>query len=254
MLNGLIYSKIVTKGCDDLYKIAICDDEKVTCSELETILLDIGKNMNLEFEVDIFYSGERLCEYLEQNNYYDIIFLDIELVNINGIEVGDFIRNRRKDEKTIIIYISSKEQYALRLFRVRPFDFLIKPLEELTIKNTIMEVLKIINKNKIIFEYQIGKYLYRQNLGDVIYFHSDKRKIVIVTLNENIEFYGNLSAVKKQLPENQFIQIHKSYIINFIYTKEYTYEWVKMVNNEVISISKPYRKAVRNRILQDRSE
>lgn len=117
-----------------------------------------------------------------------------------------------------------------------------------------MEVLKIINRNKTIFEYQIGKSLYRQKFGDIIYFRSDKRKIVIVTMNENIEFYSNLTTVKKQLPTDEFIQVHKSYIINFAYAKEYTYEWVKMVNNEVISISKPYRKAVRNRILQDRRE
>ncbi len=254
MLKELIYTKVVTEGCDNLYKIAICDDEKVTCSELENIILDIAKNMDLEFEVDIFYTGEALCQYLEQDNYYEIIFLDIELANITGIEVGNFIRNNRNDEKSIIIYISSKEQYALRLFRVRPFDFLIKPLEESTIKNTIVEVLKIINRNKTIFEYQIGKSLYRQKFGDIIYFRSDKRKIVIVTMNENIEFYSNLTTVKKQLPTDEFIQVHKSYIINFAYAKEYTYEWVKMVNNEVISISKPYRKAVRNRILQDRRE
>ncbi len=61
---------------------------------------------------------------------YDILFLDIELFRMTGIEAGDFIRNRLEDRSMQIIYISGKSSYARELFKTQPMDFLVKPITQ----------------------------------------------------------------------------------------------------------------------------
>ena len=70
--------------------VAICDDEKKICAELETALTRIFGEHNVEAEIDVFYSGEELCRHLEKGTHYDLIYLDIEFAKeeLNGVEVG----------------------------------------------------------------------------------------------------------------------------------------------------------------------
>jgi DNA-binding LytR/AlgR family response regulator len=86
-------------------------------------------------------------------------------------------------------------------------------------------------------------------VGDVLYFESEGRKVNIILMDDVKSFYGKLSQVEEQLNSQDFIMIHKSYLINFSHVIEYTYEYVKMSNKEVLTISQNNRKAVRERLL-----
>ena len=239
---------------ENVYKVVICDDDVFLCSEIEKMILKITQEIRIEVEVEVYYSGESLCKGLENGDIYDIIFLDIELVKINGVDVGKYIRDVLKDDKVIIIYISAKKQYALQLFKVQPFDFLIKPLQYQEIRDILRKAIKRIDRGLEYFEYQVGKNLYRIRMNEILYFQSDKRKIKLINIENNcIEFYGNLSSIYNKLPDT-FIRVHKSYVVNCDYAKEYTYEYVKMVNDEIISISKAYRSAVRYKLLNQGKE
>lgn len=90
-----------------MYKIGICDDSKLTCTELENMLRDIMQGLRIEAEIEPWYSGESLCKYLEAGNRFDLIFLDIELLKLSGIDVGNYIRNYLDDLKTSM-HISDK--------------------------------------------------------------------------------------------------------------------------------------------------
>lgn len=81
-----------------MYRIAICDDEKSTCAEIESYILMYSKLRFIRNEIEVFYSGEAFCEYVKQGNFFDLLFLDIELPAINGIEVGKFVRTSLGDE------------------------------------------------------------------------------------------------------------------------------------------------------------
>jgi len=107
-------------------RIAICDDENSICNQLEEILDMLEKEFSKKLQIDIFYSGEELSSHLSKDNYYDIIFLDIELKEMNGVEVGQVIRDKMLNETTQIVYISGKETYAMELFKVRPLDFIMR--------------------------------------------------------------------------------------------------------------------------------
>lgn len=231
-----------------MYRIGICDDEKNTCMEIEKMVFEYAKRNILELETYVWYTGEKLCETIGGTGL-DLLFLDIELVTTSGIEVGKYIRNKLENHELVIAYISSKSSYAMELFKIRPIDFLIKPIRYEDVAEIIGESLKIYRRNKQIFEYHTkgvyGKVQYR----DIICFSSDNKKVNIMTPSSRIVFNGRLRDILPQLPEN-FIQIHQSYIINLDHMVSCTYDSVTMSGAVVLNISQPYRKEVRRQIAE----
>lgn len=233
-----------------MYRVGICDDGINICSFIEKCLLQKAEKEKIAIETEIWYSGENLWEYLQMGNQIDILFLDIELFEMTGIEVGAYIRNRLEDWNIQIIYISGKENYANSLFKTQPMDFLIKPLNVKQIEEAFATAIKIISKRMEKFEFQNGKNHYFISYGQIIYFTSSGRTIKIVTLNDSKEFYGKLKEIAKNLPED-FITIHQSYIVNSQYIKRYVYELVELEDGTTLPISKAYRKQVRQNLLRE---
>lgn len=238
-----------------MYRVGICDDDKVFCGQLEETVLAAAKELQQKIETETWYSGESILRDLEKMPCPDILFLDIELYERSGIDVGKFIRRDREDFFAHIVYVSSKQEYAMQLFRLQPLDFLIKPVTKERVKEVLERSIKQRAQGKALFEYQKGGVFYRVSCRDILYFVSNDKKIEIVTAENGEqpgsfnrhEFYGRLKTVLEKLPAG-FLMIHQSYIINNDRAVEYTYETVKMQDGAFLSISRPYRKSVRNSI------
>lgn len=231
----------------------ICDDEKSTCSELEEIILKYAKEKRVPLVTEVFYSGDILLDYLKREKI-NILFLDIELPGKDGVMVGKYIREVLEEENIFLVYISSKENYALQLFQNRPFDFLVKPIEQAKIYHVLDNICRISGKNSAEFKFQVQNSTYCILYKDILYFQSDGRKINIVMKKEVRTFYGKLNEIEEKLPENLFLRIHKSYLVNKSYVKGFTYEWVKMLNGDVLNISKINRADVRRKILESAAD
>lgn len=230
-------------------KAIICDDEKGTCFDLEEIILKYAKEKRVPLVTEVFYSGDSLLDYLKSENI-NILFLDIELPGKNGVMVGKYIREVLEDENIFLVYISSKENYALQLFQNRPFDFLVKPIEQAKVYHVLDNIYRISGKNSVGFEFQIQNNRYRILYKDILYFQSNGRKINIIMKKEVKTFYGKLNEIEEKIPEKNFLRIHKSYLVNRNYVREFTYEWVKMFNGDILNISKINRADVRRKILE----
>ncbi|MCM1025309.1 MAG: LytTR family DNA-binding domain-containing protein [Roseburia sp.] len=233
-----------------MYKIGICDDGKNICASIEDMLLDYAEERSFQVEVLVWYTGEYLKEYLEQENHLDILFLDIELLQMTGIEVGSYIRNVLDNVRLQIIYISGKTSYALRLFRTQPVDFLVKPISREQVVRAMDLAVKMIEKRGERFEFRQGRDYYYIAVGDIVYLESRGRKIRIVTLKGSYEIYGRLKEAAERLP-GDFILIHQSYIVNQGYIFRYAYESVELINGVTLTISKPYHRQVREKLLRD---
>lgn len=83
-----------------------------------------------------------------------------------------------------------------------------------------------------------------------MYFQSDGRKINIVMEKKIESFYGKLSEIEQMCPEGLFLRIHKSYLINMCHAKEITYKWIKMINGDVLDISRSNRVAIRRKLME----
>ena len=109
------------------------------------------------------------------------------------------------------------------------------------------------SRQKQFFEYKKGQIIKKILMNDIIYFESNGKKIKIFSNNKVIEYYGKLSDVNHQLCNQDFLFIHKSYLINFLHVIEYQYNYVKMSNKNVLSISRQNKKIVRDRLSQRRN-
>lgn len=236
-----------------MYQIAIVDDEISVCHTIRNYLEIVADELKIEMELSIWTTGEDLYEHLKAGNRQDLIFLDIELVEKDGIWLGGMVREEMEDYKTAIVYFSYEKNYALRLFESQPMDFLVKPVLEEDIRRVIKRFLKRNKARKLQFRFKKGHIYSNVFLEDILYFRSMGRKVQIVEEQEIHEFYGKLEEAKEQLPDN-FFQIHKSYLVNEEFIREYMYEKVIMHNGEELSISKPYRKLVQERLLKESVE
>ncbi len=235
-------------------RVIICDDEKSTCARLEQMLTHFAFENSIDLETDVFFDGDALTEYLKRENAPDLLFLDIALPGINGIEIGKYIREVLRNTNLFLVYISSKETYAMELFQNQPFDFLVKPVREERLYQVMGKIYNIISRNECNFQYKHQGTTHYMMYKDILYFQSNGRKIHIVTENKTESFYGKLSEVEKACPERLFLRIHKSYLVNMHHVKEISYKWMKMINEDVLDISKSNRAEIRRKVMERMSD
>lgn len=233
-----------------MYYVGICDDGQNICSSIENMVMKYAKERTIKMEIEIWYTGESLWEYLKSGNSIDILFLDIELLELSGIQVATLIRNCLNNRQMQIIYISGKNSYAQELFKTQPMDFLIKPIDSQSIRKSLDLAIEILDKNSKKFQFQNGKEYYYIPFGEIMYFTSQGRKIVMVCINGEKSFYGKLKKIVQDLPL-YFITIHQSYIVNPKFIARYTYEMIELVDGTILTISKINRKKVRKQLLQE---
>jgi len=232
--------------------IAICDDETTIGADLERALFVVLEKTQIEHSVDIFFTGEDLCRHMENGAYYDLIFLDIEFAKneINGVEVGRFIRDAQQNDLVSIVYMSRVRDYAFDLFEVRPLNFLLKPLEHDLVEKTVRTYLKIAGLWSGEFSYNIGRDTFKVNVRDIVYIESRDKKLVLYFSNRRTaEFYGALKEVyHEQLRKYDFLFVHAAYVINFDYITSIRYDRVYLAGNEIpIPISQGRRNEIRER-------
>ena len=131
-----------------MYRVGICDDSAIICSYIEQCVMDKSREENIQIETEAWESGESLLKDFQNNYYVDILFLDIELLSMSGIEVAEFVRRQMNDYDMQIIYISGKESYAFPLIKTQPLDFLIKPLSEEKIAEAFLLACKLLGRKE----------------------------------------------------------------------------------------------------------
>jgi len=231
-----------------MFKIAICDDDKKICENLNKVLKQIEKINDYKFNISIFNSGNAFYKSFIENDYnFDMVFLDIELSEENnGVYIGDVIKNKFFKE-TKLIYFSSHTKYAMELFKTHPYDFITKPIDFKTVENVVISIINLINKQNKPFTYKIKNDVHEMDLYKILYFTSRGRKVEIVTFKNNGEdtlFYGKLSDIGKELEKSDFFFIHKSYLVNYHNVAKFEYKKVTMTNGKELDITQTYGKKV----------
>ncbi|MGX4601194.1 LytR/AlgR family response regulator transcription factor [Faecalimicrobium sp. JNUCC 81] len=194
-----------------MLKIAICDDEKSQLNLLKNILSIHMDLKGLDYKIYEFESGEDLIDSINNENY-DIIFSDIEMKNLDGIETAKNIRIHNK--KSVIIFVTAYPDFVFQGYDVKAFNYILKPYKSEKIGQVLesaLEELDYIKDKFYIVELKSGTK--KINLNNTIYFTSDKRKVNAFTLTENIDFYDKLDALENSLP-SFFVRIHQRYLVN----------------------------------------
>lgn len=101
---------------------------------------------------------------MEKEPPLDLLFLDIKLGGVDGVSVGQKLRQDILNEVTQIVYVSSKQGYAMSLFQNRPMDFLLKPVDQDTVDRIMQEYRRVYDRQNHFFEFQIGRAEHRESI------------------------------------------------------------------------------------------
>jgi DNA-binding LytR/AlgR family response regulator len=227
-----------------MFRIAICDDEVFICSEIEQIIMNYRECSLENIDIEVFCSGEELCNYMYMGEKFDLIILDIVMQKLNGVDTARYIRDILKDEQVQIIFISWRESYYKELFDVRPMHFLSKPVDSCRLIKDIEKAIELAGRTEYSFCFKQGTVIHKMALKDILYFEANGRKVRMVTKNGVFYFYGNLCKLYSDLETYHFILIHQSYLVNFAHVIEFGYNELKLTNAEYLPISRQRRKQV----------
>lgn len=223
-------------------KVAIIEDNNEYAETLKNYIEQYAKENSLNIALSIFPNGERIVNDFKSD--YDIMFMDIEMPVMDGIEASTKIREI--DSECIIIFISNYTQYAIKGYAVNALDYLTKPLEYTLFKNTMSKaILKVQSKqNKSIF-IQSSSETYRIDINEIIYIEVYKHRVTFHTTKDNYDMRGTLQDVEKQLPNNQFVRCNSGIIVNLKYVTGISKDSL-VVFDEELPIARSRKKDVLN--------
>ena len=226
-----------------MLKIGVCDDEKLIAGQLEEILLDLCHREHIPMDIDVFYSGYSLEKEISRGTKYDILYLDIQMENGDGISTAKAIR--REDDNVIFIFVSGYDKYMIELFQLDVFAFVKKPVDIHKFEKLFIQANQRISHRKFYYAFRYKSEEYKIPCNEILYFESNGRKVRIYLRNEEVnEFNGKLSDVVAKLAEGKipFLRIHQSYLVNYHLIKSRTKAEVTLIDGKKLPISEERQK------------
>ena len=227
-----------------MLKIAICDDEKYYRDRIENLLKAYLQEHNLNAELVLFQSGESFISQQENLVKYDIVFLDINMNEMDGIETA--MRIRRFYSSTYIIFVTAFIDYALEGYKVNAVRYIMKNTLEISVRESMDAVLEKMRHLQVGFDFLQG----RQNIyiDNLLYVESKKHKAVFYYMDVSItqyEIYDKLDHIEQQLAAYGFLRIHKSFLVNMKHIRKISNYAVLMDWGETLPVPRLRFQAVR---------
>lgn len=218
-----------------MLQIAICDDERFYREKIKYLIEKCLNRRELPYTAHIFLSGEEFLEQCENNIRFDIVFLDISMEKVNGIEVAARIRSFHSD--TYIVFVTAFMDYALEGYKVNAVRYLMKDTLEQSIEECMTAILHRMKVAQVTFSFLEGeKRLYADN---ILYVESKGHKSVFYYMEPGLvtyQVYEKLDEVEKKLDGCCFLRIHKSYLVNMKHIRRISNYAVYLDNGEVLPV------------------
>lgn len=226
-------------------KIAVCDDSASYCDVITCTVNEVMLKNNIKCNIYSYSSGMELISAFKEIKF-DIIFLDMEMPELNGIETGILIREVSKDP--IIFYVTSHKEYAYESYKVKAKDYLLKPLNYDMLENVLLYSLKEKSKpKKFLDQKDVDGVMHHIPVNEITHILRKKedRKIHIYCLDKkDIKIVQTLENLEKILLDNEsIVKSSKSCLINM--------DNVRAINKNIIYFSNEATEQVSRRCLTD---
>ena len=218
-----------------MLKIGLCEDNEIQHNQILSFLETISLPKHA---INSFYKGNDLCnsiqEAMKNKEPYDIVIMDIDLPDGNGIKFSKQINVF--SPHTIIIYMTSYEDYVFEGYKVNAFRYLKKPMEQEKLWEALLSAVSKLEK-----EYEIelwdeeGLHIVRPK--DIIYVETSGRNVIVRTVEKDYCVKMGITQFAENLNGTDFISPHQSYYVNMRYIKEFNKQEAILTNGEKVKIS-----------------
>lgn len=232
--------------------IAICDDEQEQIDTTEKYIKTYVKDNAIEAHISTYPSAEAFLTNYEKNKF-DILFLDIEMKGMDGIELATKLRNQ-KDRSLKIIYISNYPKYMQSSFNVHPFNFLTKPISYTSLRNVMNEIkeemTEILNTKLPLI---INKEIQLIDIKELHYIETVKSKKKMLSFHfrsHTVLANGTLAEWNEKLNDFDFLTPYKGILLNPSYILVIGKNTITLTNNETLPLSRSYAEKIKTTFLK----
>lgn len=222
-----------------MVNIAIVEDDKLHASQLEDALKRYSEEFRTPLKTAVYYNAMSfLGKYTAE---YDIIFMDILMPMMNGMDAARVLRE--KDEKVMVIFVTNMQQYAIQGYEVGAFDFILKPICYPEFKLKFTRALgKLMPQKKaasVLIKSESG--VVRLTPEQIIYVEVQQHHCIYHTTQGDYKQYQTMKSVETQLADYGFARCNNYLLVNLAYIRKI--EGMNVyVKDEVLQISYPRKK------------
>lgn len=214
--------------------IAVCDDEMHMCAHMKDFVSNFFRKKNREIDFKMFAGGRELLDYEGQ---IDILFLDIQMKDIDGMETA---RKLRADKfQGFLIFITVLREMVFQSFEVQAYDYLVKPIEERQFEKTMERLYTAMcsaSEDSLLVQKGYQSRVIRRD--EIVFCEIIDRKIYLnLVSDEVIDYYDRIEHLETKL-NGHFFRCHRSYLINLKHLKGYKKGTAYMDNGCEIPVSR----------------
>ena len=222
-----------------MIRIAIVDDEREAIEKLQTMIERFGEETDTEMDVLPFVD---VLSFL--NNYqanFDIVFMDIEMPDVNGLKAAELIRE--KDHSTLLIFETNMGQMAAMGYAVEAFDFIVKPFSYETFRSKMNRVRHHLDRNRESnVAFQSNGARIAMTAREIRYLEVNNHSLIFHTESGNYPTYGTLAEWRERLEPLGFASCNSCYLVNLRYVRKIE-KFTVTVGSEELQISRPRKKS-----------
>jgi len=218
--------------------IGVCDDQP----EQVQLLLRYLNDPAAEVGGCRVIASSKPIEFLKslEAEKPDLVFLDVNMDEMDGIRLGEAIRARHPG--AMIVYVTAYGQYALDAFRVRAFHYLLKPLEREAFCALMREARARLQSAGVAaekhFTVRVKGETARFALSEILYFEKVGHRVVVHARKRDISYYGKIQSVVEELNSDRFVQCHQGYVVNLDSVRAFRDRTLKLEGGAELPVSR----------------
>ena len=213
-----------------MIKIAVCDDDMSIVKDITQLLAE-GEISDIK--ITPFCSGEQL---LESKTEHDIIILDMEMGELDGIETAQ--RLWQSDREFILIYLTAFKEKVCNAFEVGAFRYLLKPINTEKLLEAVGSAVERINRDSQLLINTPDEELHSVRLSQILYFEVVERRIVVRLKDREMISLRPISDYESELKNCGFYRTHRAYLVNLGHIERVLSDRVFLDNGEAVKLSR----------------